>query len=107
MAYLRVFFRRTRVELVVCDKGYDCQRIFDLCARHGIKAVIPHRRGPKGEDRSDPDFDQESYRGRNVVERCLGWLKESRRIATRYEKLAETYGGMLELAMIRRLLRAA
>jgi len=28
------------------------------------------------------------------VERCIGWLKESRRIATRYEKLAVHYLGM-------------
>ncbi len=41
---------------------------------------------------------------RNVVERLVSWLKESRRVATRYEKLATTYLGMVKLALIRRLL---
>ena len=40
-----------------------------------------------------------------MVEQCIGWLKECRRIGTRYEKLAVHYLGMLQLAMIRRYLR--
>ena len=36
------------------------------------------------------------------VERCIGWIKESRRVATRYEKLAVNYLVMLKLAMMRR-----
>ena len=107
LAYARVFLRPSRLEVVVCDKGYDCRRIVELCERHGLRAVIPKRKTPKGEERTEADFDKESYRQRNVVERCLGWLKENRRIAMRYEKLAATYSGMLELAMLRRLLRAA
>ncbi len=47
----------------------------------------------------------EAYKKRNVVERCLLWLKECRRVATRYEKLAATYAAMVNLAAIRRLLR--
>lgn len=45
------------------------------------------------------------YRRRNAVERCVGWLTESHRIATRYVKLAIHYLAMLELAMIQRCLR--
>jgi transposase len=37
-----------------------------------------------------------------VVERCIGWIKEFRRVATRYEKLTVNYLAMLKLAMIRR-----
>ncbi len=47
-----------------------------------------------------------SYRKRNVIERCVGWMKEFRRIATRFEKLALNYLGMLKLAMIERCFRA-
>jgi transposase len=54
----------------------------------------------------DPHFNRESYRRRNVIERCVGWLKEFRRIATRFEKLALNYLGMLKLAMIERCFRA-
>ncbi len=50
-------------------------------------------------------FDKEKYRQRNVVERCVSWLKECRRVATRYEKLAVNYLGMVDLAIIQRLLR--
>jgi len=47
-------------------------------------------------------FDREAHRQRNVVERCVGWLKENRRVAVRYENLATNYLGMLKLAMIQR-----
>lgn len=39
------------------------------------------------------------------MERCVGWLKECRRIATRFEKLALNYLAMLKLAMIQRYLQ--
>jgi transposase len=38
-----------------------------------------------------------------VVERCFGWLKENRRIAMRFEKLAVHYLAMLQMAMMLRL----
>jgi transposase len=50
-------------------------------------------------------FDREAYRRRNVVERCVGWLKENRRLATRYEKLAVNFLALVKLAMIRLCLR--
>ncbi|MBW3624184.1 MAG: transposase, partial [Armatimonadetes bacterium] len=40
------------------------------------------------------------YRHRNVVERCFLRLKQWRRIATRYDKRAETYLALLSLASI-------
>ena len=42
-----------------------------------------------------------------MVERLIGWLKESRRVATRYDKLLEVYLAFVELAFLRRLLRVA
>jgi transposase len=50
-------------------------------------------------------FDREAYRRRNVVERCVGWLKENRRLATRFEKLAVNFLALVQLAMIRLCLR--
>ena len=41
------------------------------------------------------------YRERNVVERVVGRLKEHRRIATRYDKLAASYLAFVQLAAIR------
>ena len=62
-----------------------------------IRPVIPTR---KDEPRRE-DFDREAYRRRNVVERLVGRLKECRRLATRYEKLAVNFLAMIHLAMIR------
>jgi transposase len=64
-----------------------------------VTAVIPTRGGERRRS-----FDPVAYRRRNVVERCVGWLKGFRRIGTRSEKLAVTYAAMLTLAMIRVLL---
>ena len=50
-------------------------------------------------------FNRRAYRKRNVIERVVGWLKECRRVATRYEKLALHYLAMVKLAMIHRCLR--
>jgi transposase len=46
-------------------------------------------------------MDRDLYRERNVVERLVGKLKEYRRIATRYDKLAASYLAFVQLAAIR------
>ena len=46
-----------------------------------------------------------SYRRRNIVERLVGWLKENRRLATHYEKLAVNFLAIVKLAMFQRSLR--
>ncbi|WP_399478407.1 transposase [Xenorhabdus griffiniae] len=46
-------------------------------------------------------FDKQAYRNRNVVERCFGFLKGNRRIATRYEKTARNDLSMVKLGCIR------
>lgn len=79
------------------DKAYSAQPIRDWLAAHRIEAVIPHR---QNEASRDVAFDRASYRRRNIIERTIGWLKESRRLATRYEKLAVHYLGMVTIGMI-------
>lgn len=92
--------RRRRPDAVAGDKGYSYPRIRAWLARRGIEAVIPTR-----SDQRRERLNRKKYRGRNVVERCIGWLKESRRVATRYEKLAQHYLAIVKLAMIQRCLR--
>jgi transposase len=96
---------RHKPRKLAADKGYSVQRIRDWLKCAGIEPVIPHKDNEKA--RHDPavEFDRESYRGRHVVEQCVGWLKDFRRIGTRYEKLAVHFLGMLQLAMIHRYLR--
>jgi transposase len=40
-----------------------------------------------------------------VVERLVGWLKEHRRIATRFEKLACSFLAMVKVSFMRRYFR--
>ena len=83
------------------DKGYYAKGlVYSLCARN-IKPVIPNHM-KKEQPRL---FSRKLYRRRNVVERAIGLLKECRRIATRYEKLALNYLAMVKLGIIFRLLR--
>lgn len=96
---------RARLALLAADKGYDAKRIRRLCRRYGLIPIIPKRRDKDGKKKRNRGFDKEAYKKRNVVERCLLWLKECRRVATRYEKLAATYAAMVNMAAIRRLLR--
>ena len=49
-------------------------------------------------------YNKNYYRHRNVVERLVGWLKEHRTLATRYEKLAVNYLAMIHVACISRYL---
>jgi len=51
------------------------------------------------------ELDKQAYRQRHVIECCIGWLKECRRIGTRFEKLALHFLAMIKLAIIRRYLR--
>lgn len=92
--------RRSRPHRVAGDKAYSIPWIRDWLRRKGIRATIPRK---KNERRRGP-FDKDLYKRRNVIERCIGHLKECRRIATRYEKLARNYLAMLKLAMIRQYL---
>lgn len=50
-------------------------------------------------------FDKELYRNRNVIEREIGWLRESRSIGTRYCKLALNYLGFVVLGCIQQYLK--
>ncbi len=97
--------RRHKPRKVAADKGYSVQRIRDWLKAAGIEPVIPHKDNEKARHDPDVKFDREAYRGRCVVEQCVGWLKDLRRIGTRYEKLAVNYLGMLQLGMIHRYLR--
>jgi transposase len=86
------------------DKGYRYEWIDDWLLQRRIAPVIPSK---KNEDRSARavEFDRVAYRRRCVIEQLIGWLKECRRVATRFEKLARNYLSMVKLSMIGRYLR--
>ena len=59
--------------------------------------VIPPRKGRTGFPR---EYDKELYKRRNLIERFFGWLKQYRRVATRYDKLSVRYLGFVYFAAI-------
>ena len=68
--------------------------------------MIPEKRIPAGKRRRRPPaFCMVTYCQRNMVERLVGWLKEHRRIATRFEKLASSFLAMVKLSFVRRYFR--
>ena len=69
------------------DKAYDSNKFRKSLREGGIRPVIPGRSNRKKRIRHD----KEAYKGRNVIERCYCRLKDFRRIATRYDKLARNY----------------
>jgi len=98
--------RRRRPKRVAGDKGYSYPRIRRWLRRHAIGAVIPQRSDQLARHRGRPlAFDKKAYRRRSVIECCIGWLKECRRLGTRFEKLALNFLAMVKLAIIRRYLR--
>jgi transposase len=78
-------------EAALADQGYDTNHVIATIAERGAEAVIP----PKS-NRVDPrEYDETVYRERNKVERCVNKLKQFRRVATRYEKTARNFLGMV------------
>ena len=88
------------------DRAYHARRIRRWLRRHNIQVVIPPKR-QRGRRRAGRpiSYDRIRYRGRNVIERSIGFLKECRSIGTRYEKLALHYLGLVRLAIIEHYLQ--
>ena len=78
---------------VVADKGYDSDDSIETIENSGATAVIPPRRNRK----NMRPYDRHIYKDRNLVERFFQKIKNFRRIATRYERLARNYLAMLQL----------
>jgi transposase len=100
----RVGRPRKRPRRIAGDKGYSYRGVRDWLRAHGICPVIPYR---SNQPPSRSVFDEVTYRRRSVIEQCVGWLKECRRIGTRFEKLAISFLAMLNLAIIERYLKLA
>ena len=69
-----------------------------------IKQVIPQR-GDQIAREGKRQFSGRAYKRRARVEQCVGWLKDNRRVGTRYNKLAVGLLGFVNLAIICRYLR--
>jgi transposase len=72
---------------LVADRAYDSNALRALIAELGAEAVIP----PSSHRVRQIPYDRDAYRSRNLVERLWCRLKDWRRIATRYDKLASNF----------------
>lgn len=82
------------------DKAYDSGTILRQFQSEAVQPVIPQM-GKTVAEQTRPDIDRNLYRRRNVIERLIGWLKESRRVFSRFEKTAINFRGMIHDACIR------
>lgn len=80
--------------IVHAHKGYDTNHVRGLIESRGSAPNIP----PRCHRRWKNCFSPYLYRGRNAIERMFGRLKDFRRIATRYDRLAQNYLAALCLA---------
>jgi transposase len=87
--------------MLLADRGYDADWIRALVAQRGAWANIPPRRNRKDALCFSPYL----YRARNIVERFFNRIKQCRRVAARYDKLAANYLAFIQLASIRLWLR--
>jgi transposase len=78
---------------LLADKGYDGDAVREDLLWRSILPIIP----PKANRRDPAACDFRRYRDRNQVERLFSRLKQSRRIATRYDKTASSFLGFLSL----------
>jgi len=80
--------RRTKAaRKLLGDKAYDSAELRQWLKHRGTKAVVPNR-----SNRKQPfSFDKRSYKQRHRIENAFCRLKDFRRIATRYDKLARNF----------------
>lgn len=83
------------IEEAVADKGFDGEPQRQACRDRDIQPVIPYKANCTKPGR----LNKTAYRERNMIERLIGKLKEFRRVATRYEKLKQTFLGIIHLAL--------
>ena len=72
---------------LLADKGYDADRLRRSLRDAGAVPVIPGRQNRKRTIR----YDKDRYRGRHLIENAFCRLKDFRRVATRYNKLAANF----------------
>lgn len=88
-------------KVLLADKGYDADFIREDMEKRGGTAMIPTKRNRL----IQLPVDAAIYALRNMVERCFNKLKNARRLATRYDKTADSYLGFIHIVSIRLWMR--
>jgi putative transposase len=98
---------RNTPEAVRADKAYSARAHRGHLRSRGITAVIPepsdqirHRKNKGSRGGRPVSFDAHDYKDRNVVERAFNHFKNWHGLASRYDKYALVYRGVVVLAAI-------
>ena len=83
--------------VLMADRGYDADRIRKSMDKRDVLPIIPMRKSRK----KRIAVDRSLYRLRNLVQRCFNKLKNARRVATRYDKTAESFLGFIDITSFR------
>ena len=90
-----VLLNDLEADRLLADKAYDAdERVIERLEQNGITPVIPSKRNR----RHPREYDKELYKARHLIENFFAKLKQYRAIATRYDKLAESFLGAIYLA---------
>lgn len=81
---------------VLADTAYDSDKFREFLIARGSTPVIK----PNPTRKNIPPFDKAAYKARNVIERAFSHLKDWRRVATRYDKLAGNFRATVTLALL-------
>ena len=85
-----------RMRRLLADRGYDADDLRRDLRSTGTSPVIPGRR-----TRNRPiRHDQKRYKDRWRIEAAFCRLKDFRRVATRYDKLAANFASAVALATV-------
>ena len=81
---------------LLMDRAYEGDPTRLLAESFGPGPVVPPERS-----RTIPwEYDRDTYRGRNIVERVFNRMRHYRKAATRYDRLDETFPANLTLVLI-------
>lgn len=83
-------------EILHADKGYDADAIRRQVEQRGTMPNIP----PKANRKWKNCFSPMLYRDRNAIERMFCRLKDFRRVATRYDRLAVNFMAAVYIAAV-------
>ena len=83
-------------EKIIADKAYDKDEFVAAIESRDAEPVIP----PRSNRLEQRDYDKDEYKKRNVVERFINVIKQCRRVATRYEKTARNFLGVVSFASL-------
>ncbi|VVC34949.1 Transposase DDE domain,Putative transposase IS4/IS5 family [Cinara cedri] len=85
-----------KMAALIADKGYDANYMIKAAEAINAEPVIP----PRSNRKTPREYDKELYKERNLIERMFNKLKNFRRVATRYDKLAISFLSFVHIASI-------